>query len=133
MSIRLFLSPYTVDEIFGVPKEVLRAQPGYWAIDLEAYKKALIQRWGKNIEFRESGLFPLSWTLMVEDAGSYMNLSDNSVSFDLYDPFEDFVLWHRSIIPEEHRLYLCAEELAASLEVKTSTSGDEIRRFADLP
>jgi hypothetical protein len=130
MSLRLFLSPYTVDEIFGVPKEILRAQPGYWAIDPEAYKKALVQRWGDHIEFRQSNHFPLSWHI---SEGSYMELSDNSVSFDLYDPFEDFVLWHRSIIPEEHCLYLCAEELADSLEVKNSTSSDEIRRFADLP
>jgi hypothetical protein len=130
---RLFLSPHTLDELFGMPHEILRVQPGYWTIDPDEYKTALVERWGEDIVFRESiAHFPLSWYLTASGGASF-SLGANSVSFDVYDTFEDFVLWHRSIIPEErHRLYLCGEEVFGNLEIRSETSREKIRRFAGV-
>jgi hypothetical protein len=127
----VFLSPHIPEELFTVPIEKLKEKPGYWRIDPEEYKKALLQRW-EDIIFRDPPAnFLLSWSLPIPETGgrSYHNLDDNTVVFNLYNTFEEYVLWHRSLIPEERHLYFFLEGIFIPFEIKLTTSAEELKHF----
>ena len=49
------------------------------------------------------------------------------VSFDT--PYSDFFLWHRSVVPIEHDLYLFNDSSWESLKLDPDTTLDEIKKF----
>lgn len=127
-----FLSPHKPEELFTGSTNELREKSGYWRIDPEEYKKALLLRWEDIVFHDPPSNFFLSWSLPIPetDGGrSSFNLDDNTVVFKLYDTFEEFVLWHRSVIPEPRHLLFFLEGIFTVFEIKLTTSAADVKRF----
>ncbi|MBN2302978.1 MAG: hypothetical protein JXQ72_00785 [Anaerolineae bacterium] len=128
----VFISTFDPNDTLPVSIEEAREDSRYWEVDLNEYKPRLIQHW-QDVTFSEKPEpFLLSWSLPIpktEGGRTYFNLADCMVSFSIYDSFENFVLWHRSVVPKKHRLYLYLEGSLRVLEIQSTTTTEEILDF----
>ncbi len=74
-------------------------------IDANNYEQALRERW-PGIEFLIPTRFLLQWGILVSPAGAriYGALHKDQQVVSIDSPFEEFLLWHRGIIPSKYRL-----------------------------
>jgi hypothetical protein len=103
-------------------------------IDPERYRSLLKEKWGDNIRFLQEEHSALAWDLRFysEDGttqGSFGRLFGDLQIVALETPYEEFFLWHRSVIEGDHRLFLFNASSPESLELGSDTTMDEIRRF----
>jgi hypothetical protein len=94
----------------------------------------LVEKW-PGIEFPTpfSG-HSLAWIIQGRGEGRISgSLQDNGQILSLEVPREDFFLWHRRIIPSEHKLFLFPENAKEALELTNETTLRELRRFIGAP
>ena len=105
------------------------------SIDPEEYRQLLIERWPSTTFFQRSDISPLEWEIRVEEpdqSGAYGTigmLHGDLQVVSVETPFEEFFLWHREIISNEHRLFLFNDSSYESLELTEQTTLREIQEF----
>jgi hypothetical protein len=103
-------------------------------IDPEEYLDLLARDW-PDIEFyNPQAPVLLSWSIPDPGGGRITGgLQDNRQVVWLDIPHEEFFLWHRTVIPAEHRLYLFAASSTSSLELTETTTYQDIETFVGGP
>lgn len=101
-------------------------------IDPSWYEQQLSEAW-PGIQFLPSSKWAaLSWDLLVsEDGGCIFGMLHKDLQVVSLDaPYEEFFLWHRSIIPSEFRLYLFNDSsLESFVELTPFTDMNDLRKF----
>jgi hypothetical protein len=100
------------------------------------YREKLLERWSE-ITFSHESL--LAWRLPLESgqySGLWGLLQDNQqiVSFGTgpKKSFVDFILWHRSVVPEEYQLFLFNSSSWDSLILTRTTTEQDIIDFTGI-
>jgi hypothetical protein len=128
MSTSFFVAPYEPDSWESAPSDL--------RIDPEQYRRQMQQEW-PEAAIQSPPPFPtylLWWRLDGEgELGAEGGLQNDRQVVETRpypEPsFLRFVLWHRKVVVREHRLFLFREDSPRSLELTSSTSADELRRF----
>jgi hypothetical protein len=101
-------------------------------IDPDWYKRQLLKNW-PNIEFFQptTKYYVLSWRFpsTAEGSGSLAGLQENLQVISMSAPFEEYIVWHRSIIPDDYTLYLFNESSSNSLELTSKLTIEDIEQF----
>ena len=109
-------------------------------IDVQLYREGLACRW-EGITFLNSDAshMKLSWELPLEEkecGGLQGDLHEDqqSVSFGTgpKKSFIDFVLWHRSFVPEKYPLFLSNSSSWDSLKLTRNTTEQDIVDFTGI-
>ena len=106
-------------------------------IDVAQYRERLTAQW-PHAEFHPNvGNEKLLWTLFeVEDDSlacrgiGTIQSNQQIVTFD--SPYIDFFLWHRVMIPQEHKLWLFKDTSWNNLEIQSDTKCEEIAQFIKM-
>lgn len=104
-------------------------------IDPVSYRQQLLQQFPHTKFFRTSDTLALQWSLYIETKegdivpSSIAALHGDYQVVSLDTPCEEFFLWHRSVIPSEHALFLFNSSSWDSLELTSETTLEEIQRF----
>ena len=122
------IAPYRPEERDAIATKIIRKSSDL-RIDPVEYKALLLKRW-PGIRFYLSQYILLGWTfpLTSKETGPIGGLEDNQTVF-LDTPFDEFFLWHRTIVPAQYQLFLFHEGSWDTLELKPETSLEEIRGF----
>jgi hypothetical protein len=64
-----------------------------------------------------------------EGAGTICGLQSDYQIISMDAPFEDLILWHRSVISSRYQLYLFREGAWDYLELTTETSIEDLENF----
>lgn len=103
-------------------------------IDVDSYKGQLVAQWPQTKIHPNVGGEILLWTLFEAEANSIacrgigtIQSNRQIVTFD--SPYVDFFLWHRTMIPQEHRLWLFKDTSWNNLEMRSDTLWEEIAQF----
>jgi hypothetical protein len=105
-------------------------------IKITEYSEQLQQRWP---EITFSHWFPINWQLPPE-SGQYSGLSgclqenQQIVSFGTgpKQSFVDYILWHRSFVPEHYQLFLFNSSSWDSLILTRNTTEQDIIDFTGI-
>src|SRR6266487_841903 len=124
-----FVAPYRPEEKESPALEVL-PEISSLRIDPTEYQALLLKKW-PGISFDSSSYILLGWFLQITKEGAKIigGLEEDQQTVFLDTPFDEFFLWHRSIIPPQYELYLFHEGSWDNLELKPNTSLEEIQRF----
>ena len=104
-------------------------------IDPVSYRQRLLEKWPYTKFFRTSDTLALQWSLYIETKegvivpGSVAALHGDYQVVSLDTPYEEFFLWHRSVIPSVHALFLFNSSSWDSLELTSETTLKETQRF----
>ena len=123
------ISLYRPEERDAMATEIMKKTSDL-RIDPAEYQALLLERWPGISAYSPPQYVLLEWVFPVtrEGAGPIGGLEDNQTVF-LDTPFDEFFLWHRSIIPAQYQLFLFHEGSWDTLALKPETSLEEIRRF----
>lgn len=134
MSTSFFLAP--IDPNFWFTEANAGQKPDCdLHIDPDWYRAELLKKWPlAKVSRSGSEHYVLFWTLDSEDGpGPEGDLQADCqhVSFTYSTPtFEEFIRWHRGLIPEKYTLYLFNSSSAPRhLVVTASTTSDEIENY----
>jgi hypothetical protein len=122
-----FIAPFKPTEWRSAGSE-LRIDPG-------AYREQLSLRWPDTEFLSSSGDLLLEWSLFArQEDGSRIPLGIGGLHSDrqvvsMDTPEEGFFLWHRGVIPREHKLFLFSGGSMDSLEITVDTTLVEIEEF----
>lgn len=100
-------------------------------IDPDWYKRRLSQDW-PGIEFLASmGLSSLVWGFLVTRAGARIfGMLDSGLQVVSTDtPYEEYFLWHRSVIEKQYDLFLFNDSSPDSLQLTSRTKIGDLRHF----
>jgi hypothetical protein len=125
-----FVAPYRPEERESItaaamrPSSDLRLDPG-------DYERLLLERWPGLDVYRPPEYVLLEWIFpnTNEWAGPIGGLEPDQQTVFLDAPFEEFFLWHRSVIQGKYRLFLFHEGSWDTLELKVDTTLEEIQNF----
>jgi len=104
-------------------------------IDPASYRQRLLDKWPHTKFFRTSDILALQWSLYIETKegsivpGPIAALHGDYQVVSLDTPYEEFFLWHRSVIPSMHALFLFNSSSWDSLELTSGITLEEIQRF----
>ncbi|MDH5606809.1 MAG: hypothetical protein OEY93_07970 [Anaerolineae bacterium] len=99
------------------------------------YKRQLLRKWPDAEFFNVTKELPLQWCLDVKlkDSsvipGAIGSLSSDLQTISIDTPNTDFFFWHRKVIPNKYKLFLFNTSAWDSLELTSSTTVEEIRKF----
>lgn len=124
-----FIAPYRPKERDAMATKIIRKTIDL-RIDPVEYQALLLERWSGISVYSRPQYVLLEWVFPAtrEGAGPIGGLEDNQTVF-LDTPFDEFFLWHRTIIPAQYQLFLFHEGSWDTLELKPEISLEEIRRF----
>lgn len=124
-----FISPYRPEERDAMATKIIRKTSDL-RIDLVEYQALLLERWPGISVYSPPQYVLLEWVFPVtrEGAGPVGGLENNQTVF-LDTPFDEFFLWHRTIIPAQYQLFLFHEGSWDTLELKPEITLEEIQRF----
>ena len=124
-----FISPYRPEERDAMATKIIRKTSDL-RIDLVEYKALLLERWPGISVYSPPQYVLLEWVFPVtrEGAGPVGGLENNQTVF-LDTPFDEFFLWHRTIIPAQYQLFLFHEGSWDTLELKPEITLEEIQSF----
>ena len=100
-------------------------------IDPKWYKTQLTSTW-PNVQFFDSNptIFTLVWHIItIEGNGPITNLHREQPIISMSAPFVEYILWHRTVILENHTLFLTSDISSNSIELKTSTTTENIQEY----
>jgi hypothetical protein len=104
-------------------------------IDPTFYKERMLERWPETKFFQTSPDVPLQWMINIRDKsgvgvhGTIGMLHNDFQVVSCDTPFEEFFVWHRSLMPSKYKLFLFNDSSCESLELKPETSLDEVKQF----
>ena len=104
-------------------------------IDPAIYMEQLLKKWPNAQLLHTSANFPLQWILYTEsgahslDSRGVGSLHSNLQVVYLDTPYEEFFLWHRSVIPARYRLFLFNVSSLDSLEITSNMTMEDLRKF----
>jgi len=104
-------------------------------IDPDEYKKSLGEQWAEIAFDDQSPYVALSWGLLVSQKGARIHgvLDKDLQTVSLDTPYEEFFLWHRSVIPSHYVLFLFNDSQFEDMELTSETTLEELRRFCGDP
>jgi hypothetical protein len=104
-------------------------------IDPKVYKQQLQEEFPETEFYEISGVHLLEWSIPSASQGARIGgaLHSDRQIVSLDTPVEKFFLWHRTVIPAKHRLFLFNESSTDSLELKSGTTLEDITRFIRGP
>jgi hypothetical protein len=137
MSTKFFLAPYERLE-WEANEHVLNELVDIFRVTPEEYKRNILLRW-PQAHIYPSPILPFTCELpspRAELSGLRVSLMPNLqvVSFEAgpIASFCEFILWHRSIVPKAHRLFLFNSASPASLEIRVDSTEQEIIEFTSI-
>jgi hypothetical protein len=104
-------------------------------IDPAEYKHQIITHWPETEFYTPSGRVSLEWGIPESKGGARIHggLHDDRQVISLDTPFEKFFLWHRSVIPNQYKLFIFHESTWESLELTGDTTLEDIQKYVDGP
>lgn len=124
------VAPYRPEEHESMAPEVMRTTSDLKINPFE-YQSLLLERWpGINV-YHLPRYVLLEWVFPVTEgwSGPIGGLENDQQTVFIDTPFEEFFLWHRSVIPGKYRLFLSHEGSWDTLELKVDTTLEEIQSF----
>jgi len=125
-----FVAPYRPEDRESIDSKTIQTT-SHLIIDSVEYKNLLQIKWSGIRISQSSEYVLLEWFFPVMDgwAGPIGGLDKDKQTIFLDTPFEEFFLWHRSIIPDEYKLFLFHDGSWKNLELKPDTGLEEIQQF----
>ena len=119
---------------------ITSAKPPDWhedniyLIDSSKYAEDLKSRWENIVVTEMTGIYCLGWRIPNPiDTGLKGQLDSDGGAITLSaNPREEaieFALWHRTIVPEAYPLFLFDEGLNVVVELKVTTTRQELREL----
>lgn len=132
MSTPFFITPYD-PKAWEDPNDDSEKPTSDLEIDPTEYQEKLLEQWSYTVflEPVSSPPPPLEWRLKKSegDVGLFGGLQRNLQVVWMRTPYEEFFVWHRSIIPPEYPLYLFNSSSWDRLELTLETTEDDIKDF----
>jgi hypothetical protein len=120
---------------------ILPFKPSEWEttsvtlqIDPKRYRKRLIETWPKIVFFEPPTVdYVLFWGL-PERLGTpiCMGLQKNLQIISMDEAHPEYILWHRSFVPNKHLLYLYDLDKNEILELTDQTIFEDIIKFTGI-
>lgn len=100
-------------------------------IEPTEYKRSLSERWPGVAFYDTPSYIPLSWGLLVSKNGArvFGVLDEDMQTVSLDTPYEEFFLWHRSVIPSHYALFLFNDSDFEDMELTSETTLEELKYF----
>jgi hypothetical protein len=136
MSTTFFIAPFD-PRAWEDPEDTSPKPTSDLSINPSEYRAKLLERW-PQMTFIHT-LPVLNWELPLED-GEYSGLSGHlQTNLQIVEfgtgpkkSFVDFILWHRSVIPEQYPLYLFNSSSWDSLLLTNDTSEQDVVDFTGM-
>lgn len=92
------------------------------------YKELLFQKWPNAKIFKETSTV-LAFGILMPNSEVYIYGRVKKFWVCLETRFEEFFLWHRSVIPSDYQLFLFRTSSWDALELKLDTTIEEVKAF----